>query len=147
MKKLFLICLALLVLVTTASARSVAKDKSAKNDTLFMMIYDNDTVYVTDNDITTRHNGAYYLTEEKYRQLDKIYVVMGHFVRFFEKSPSGLWTSIRVQHTWDNYLPSGVRMLWLHLCDESSTTADAEPCAKIVAKEGVSGYFVIMNES
>lgn len=148
MKKAILLLAAFIGFAANASAQNALADKPAANDTLFMIVYydstDHDTIYITDNDITSHENWTYHLTPEKFMQLDKIHVMMGRQgVGFFGKTPSGTWTDIRVQYTWDSFLPTGVRMLWMHPFE----TKDRYPCDKIVVHDNSgTGVFVIVND-
>ncbi len=75
-------------------------DEKIGKDTLFLIVYDNDSVFITNLDITTWENGIYYLTTDKFMQLDSIHGYFGHYFKCFEKLPSGSWEQIRVQHSW-----------------------------------------------
>ncbi|MBR4454256.1 MAG: hypothetical protein IKS33_08375 [Bacteroidales bacterium] len=144
MKKIMLVCTALLAFVATASAQSSLRNRNASNDTLFLFVYENDSVYITSNDVKSQKNGKYFLTAEKFFQLDNIHVQLGHCcVSLYEKSPLGIWERIWVQHPWDNILPPG-RKLWIDL-KESFITTDGVHFFKVVTRKGASGYFKIIN--
>ena len=146
MKKKVFICTVLLAVVATASAQSFLGNRNTTNDTLFLFVYENDSVYITTNDVTSHNDGTYFLTAAKFFQLDNIHVLDGHCcVSLYEKSPLGIWKRIWVIHPWDNYAPSGQRTLWIHP-DENFITTEGEHFYKVVTREGASGYFDIMNE-
>ncbi len=131
---------------SSASAQSSLENRNASNDTLFLFVYENDSVYITTNDVTSHNDGTYFLTAAKFFQLDNIHVLDGHCcVHLNEKSPLGIWKSIHVQHPWDNFVPSGQRILWIPP-DENFITTDGAHYFKVVIRDGASGYFVIMNE-
>ena len=144
MTKTILILAVLYCIDLGAIAQSVAVNKPADNDTLFLFVYETDSVYITSNDVKSQKNGKYFLTAEKFFQLDNIHVQLGHCcVSLYEKSLLGIWERIWVQHPWDNILPPG-RKLWIDL-KESFITTDGVPFFKVVTRKGSSGYFKIIN--
>ena len=127
-------------MMCAAMAVAAAQDKpdNERNDTLFKICYDSNFFYIMNSDVESfehvcpdnekYHIGygmslpeqdIYRLTTEKAMQLGEIKVTIGHFVSLYEKTKSGTWEPIHVQHPWSSYFPSGpIRMLYLDSTDE-----------------------------
>ena len=80
------------------------------DDTLFCIAQNGKRFYITGKDVTEIDRDRYYLTEEKFRQLDSIRDNMEHPVGLTEKI-SGVWKPVWVQHSWDSFFMTGERML------------------------------------
>lgn len=80
------------------------------DDTLFCIAQNGKQFYITGKDVTEIDRDHYYLTEEKFQQLDSIRDSMEHPVGLTEKI-SGVWNPVWIQHSWDSYLMTGERML------------------------------------
>lgn len=135
MKNAFAIMLMMCAAMAVASAQG--KSDNERNDTLFMICYDSNCIYIMNSDVVAFEHvcpddekyyigyrtslpeqDIYRLTTEKAIQLGEIKVTTGHFVSLFEKTKSGTWEPIHVQHPWSSGIPSGpMRMLPL-LIDE-----------------------------
>lgn len=80
------------------------------DDTLFSIAQNGKQFYITGKDVTEIDRDHYYLTEEKFQQLDSIRDNMEHPVVLTEKI-SGVWNPVWVQHSWDSFLMTGERKL------------------------------------
>ena len=138
MKKAILTLAVLCGIALGAAAQSVDANKPAADDTLFLFVYEKDSIFVTSNDITSHENDVYCLTAAKFKQLDAIQLRMGQYVGFYGKSPSGTWETIRVQYLWDSFFPTGVRMLHTIPCDSWEYE-------KVVFANGDAGCFHLSN--
>lgn len=143
MKKIMLLCAAVVAFAAGASAQNLLDNKPATNDTLFRIEYDGQTHYIMNSDVTSRERDVYQLTAAKFFELDNIHVLMGHNVSLYEKTPAGMWKSIWVQYPWQSVLPKGRQLIFAR---GEFTTADGTYYGKIVTKKGYAGYleFVIV---
>ena len=135
MKHAFAIMLTMCAAMAVASAQD--KPDNERNDTLFRICYDSNCFYIMNSDVvafehvcpdnekyyinfgTFPEQDIYRLTTEKAMQLGEIKVTIGHSVRLFEKTKSGVWEPIHVQHPWSSFFPSGpMRMLYLLIDEE-----------------------------
>ena len=128
MKKLLAIFAVVMAFATTALAQSVSCNHN--NDTLFLIINSDDSIYITKNDVIDFEHqiaqntneithDAYYLTDAKFKQLDSIHVDMSHYIGLQEKTTNGVWQAVHVQYPWDSYFPGDLvpRMLYIGVDD------------------------------
>ena len=128
----------LMMCAAMAVASAQGKSDNERNDTLFMICYDSNCIYIMNSDVVAFEHvcpddekyyigyrtslpeqDIYRLTTEKAMQLGEIKVTIGHPVRLFEKTKSGIWEPIHVQHPWSSVIPSGpMRMLYLLIDEE-----------------------------
>ena len=112
MKKLLLIFAVVMAFATTALAQSVSYNND--NDTLFLIINSDDSIYITEHDVIDfEHHIAkdtnelardiYYLKRAKFKQLDSIHIDMSHHIGMQEKTPQGVWETVRIWYWWDEY--------------------------------------------
>lgn len=169
MKKIAIITIILLNFLG-AFAQKASTPKTAAEKVLFLIVYDNDSIYITDRDVTsvTSHIlgqdetseepikpidltewesdewRTYHLTAAKFNQLYSICVEMGHPFNFFDQYEHGRWHStIHFQSPWDDCIISdGLIFLFCTLPD--ATTDNYWRCAKIACPEGDAGSFAII---
>ena len=123
MKKIPILCMAMVALAAGASAQNLLDNKPTTNDTIFKIGYDGQMHYIMSSDVTSREGDVYHLTEAKFFELDSIRVLLMHYVSLYEETPAGTWESIWVHHPWDSYFPTGgVRMLLIPFIEADDGT-------------------------
>ena len=154
-----------------AFAQKESSPKTVADKVLFLIVYDNDSIYITNHDVTsvTSYNiyghdvpseesiksidskgwyadeaRAYHLTAAKFTQLYSICVEMGHYLSIFDLYEHGRWSSrIHVEYPWSDFEISD-GLIFLFCTPPDTTTDNYWRCAKIVCPEGDAGSFTII---